>query len=271
MKYIDPAKVFEKEIACFTSDWHKGCFLIAINNAPDYFWVVPSSTSGKYHPEADLGIGGNVRHTKAVFWVGEEMLRNTLLFPFDEETQNDIRVAMLLHDSIKMGLGDTIEHTVHNHPMLVRENLCPYNPLTEDVPVEDTERWGRICDLIESHMGMWNTKNKKPGIQYTPADNVVLPIPDTDAKKFVHLADYIASRKRISVSLENGDAPISKPKTDWRTLPAKDTQLSYIQNLVNQCIRENRLDKSLGNSINAQSMTRGEASDLIQKLLDLLK
>lgn len=43
-----------------------------------------------------------------------------------------------------------------------------------------------IYDLIASHMGQWNTND------YV---NIVLPKPKTQLEKFVHLCDYLASRK----------------------------------------------------------------------------
>ena len=30
---------------------------------PDYFWVMPASSTGKYHPDQDAGVGGLVRHS----------------------------------------------------------------------------------------------------------------------------------------------------------------------------------------------------------------
>ena len=51
--------------------------LIAYFNhvVPDYFWTIPSSSSGKYHSSFDSGEGGLVRHTKMCVLVAEELLR----------------------------------------------------------------------------------------------------------------------------------------------------------------------------------------------------
>ena len=45
------------------------------NIVPDYFWTVPSSSSGKFHSSFDSGEGGLVRHTKMCVLVAEELLR----------------------------------------------------------------------------------------------------------------------------------------------------------------------------------------------------
>ena len=45
-------------------------------------------------------------------------------------------------------------------------------------------------------MGPWN-KDK--------AGNVIMPVPETDEEKLVHLCDYIASRNFLNVSFENNE------------------------------------------------------------------
>ena len=47
-----------------------------------------------------------------------------------------------------------------------------------------------ICANIESHMGQWNRDPYKKS-------NVVMPLPRTKMEKYVHLCDYIASRKPL--------------------------------------------------------------------------
>jgi len=53
-------QIVDKQIKAFTEH--------VLNNAPDYFWLVSSSSSGKYHPEQSQGEGGLVRHTKAAVY-----------------------------------------------------------------------------------------------------------------------------------------------------------------------------------------------------------
>ena len=44
-----------------------------IANADDYFFTVPASSSGKYHPPFDLGDGGLVRHTRLVAYMARSL------------------------------------------------------------------------------------------------------------------------------------------------------------------------------------------------------
>ena len=45
-----------------------------------------------------------------------------------------------------------------------------------------------------SHMGRWNTN------EYNP--DIILPLPKTVEEKFVHMCDYLASRKFINVNFD---------------------------------------------------------------------
>ena len=37
-----------------------------LDNLPEYIWSVPASSTGKYHPQYSLGLGGLMRHQIAV-------------------------------------------------------------------------------------------------------------------------------------------------------------------------------------------------------------
>ena len=51
----------------------------------------------------------------------------------------------------------------------------------------------KMCSLIESHMGVWNTS------KYS---KVVLPLPTTELQRYVHRADFLASRNYLNVSFD---------------------------------------------------------------------
>lgn len=152
---------------------------------PDYFYIVPASSSGKYHPQYALGEGGLVRHTKACVLIAEELLslaQNSHL-PHDK-----IISALLIHDTFKQGL-DTKGHTQFEHPLFsanaIRLFAKEYHPDMQETAEE-------IASLVLSHMGQWNT---------SPHSRLVLPTPQTEEQKFVHMCDYLASRKSIIVNV----------------------------------------------------------------------
>jgi hypothetical protein len=69
-----------------------------------------------------------------------------------------------------------------------------------------------IAHCIESHMGQWNTDRKS---------NVILPKPEDVYQHFVHLADYLASRKCLTMEFEG----YVQPKVE--TPPLDDYVISF--------------------------------------------
>jgi hypothetical protein len=264
---IDPIYEFRHELMAIQSDFYREIAKEALKKAPDYFFYVPASSSGKYHPKSSLGIGGLVRHVKAVFAISEELLQHPLYAPFTEDEKDEIRVAIILHDCCKQGTQNEPSRTLTEHPLLVRNNLAPRDLIEQDRTGKVLEAWSRICDLIETHMGIW-TKDKETGKE-------VLKVPETMAQLFVHLCDYLASRKIIEVDITERE-PQSKDynKQDkepaWRKEPATDDQINYVKRLMIMCIEKNikspvdniQLTDEDGNRI----YTKGQASDDIEAL-----
>jgi hypothetical protein len=152
---------------------------------PDYFYVVPASSTGKYHPKYALGEGGLVRHTKACVAIAEALLS---LEQNKHLNHDRIISALIIHDSFKQGLG-TSKHTKFEHPLFSANAIQlfakEYHPNMKDEADE-------IAKLVITHMGEWNTSNYS---------KVTLPKPYTEEQKFVHMCDYLASRKNIEVNV----------------------------------------------------------------------
>ena len=55
----------------------------------------------------------------------------------------------------------------------------------------------KVCSMIESHMGEWTYDN------YLKKE--VLPRPRTAEQRFVHMCDYLASRKFLDVEFGEDD------------------------------------------------------------------
>lgn len=181
-RVFDPTlrKIRSETIRTFTSSM--------IDQIPKYFYEVPASTSGKYHPPFALGPGGLVRHTLAALQVADSIIENDCLMAGMPQAGADmIRSALVLHDGWKHGWVQSA-HTMFTHPMLptkvYEQNLkgtLGFNDTQESVVRQ-------ILDAIESHMGPWNTSRFEPE---------VLRMPRSELDLMVHLCDYIASRKYI--------------------------------------------------------------------------
>lgn len=181
---------FSEELTWIKDDKLRGLVEICLNKyVPEYFWTIPASSTGKYHPAYSLGEGGLVRHTKAAVKIANDLLQleqNKSLAYFKDQ----IITALILHDTVKSGLQGG--YTVSEHPLLAadlfkranKENGETVSPIDEAV----------ICDMIKSHMGQWNTAFR--------SNAEILPKPKSELQKFVHLCDYLASRKWLTVELE---------------------------------------------------------------------
>ena len=84
---MEKTKIFEPEIKLIKDERLRNNLEIIINNLPDYFFIVPASSTGKYHPAFSLGEGGLLRHSKVAFRIGLDLL-DTVTFG-SEFTDNE--------------------------------------------------------------------------------------------------------------------------------------------------------------------------------------
>ncbi len=173
-----------------------------LENVADYFFEVPASSTGKYHPKYSLGRGGLVRHTKAAVHIADDLLRLDMfsgLLPIKDA----IISALILHDTCKSGRHGFENHgfTMSTHPLIACDLIkaCANDAAAEGErpgPINGADYCDLVCDLISTHMGQWREDYK--------SKKVVLPEMKTKEQKFVHLCDYLASRKDITVTNEDG-------------------------------------------------------------------
>jgi len=179
---MDKVKVFEKELSYIKNVDIRDSLEIMIEKIPDYFFTIPASSTGKYHPQYATGEGGLVRHTKAAVRMAYELFG---IYRFPERTKDLIIMSLVLHDSLKKGLKEET-YTRFDHPLLaaqfVKDNEKELKISKEDVNF--------IYECISSHMGRFNTSDYS---------DVILPLPKTPEQKFVHMCDYLASRKVIPI------------------------------------------------------------------------
>ncbi len=158
---------------------------------PDYFYEIPASSSGKYHPGFALGEGGLVRHVKVAMRILEEMFKDKAFSVYEDDQKDLIRMALLLHDGFKSGKVKS-DHTCCEHPVLMSDFILE----NKDKLLISDDDAQFVASLIISHMGPWNTD--KDG-------NEIMPVPKTREELLVHLCDYIASRNFLDVYFENNE------------------------------------------------------------------
>lgn len=139
----------------------------------DIFFWIPSSSSGKHHADYSQGIGGLLKHTKATMMIAGELFT---IHNIPDNYEDYILAALCLHD---------IEKPSKQHPIEAQFTL---EPLQKDYP----EIYKEVISLIRSHHGQWDHFGK-------------FPKPTNPIQEFVHLCDYISSRKLFDVRLESSN------------------------------------------------------------------
>ena len=176
-------KLFERELALIKNDKLRRAVHDYMND-PDYvhgyFWTDGASSSGKYHPKMSQGVGGLVRHTKAVVMFAEELLRMSSYAYMKEEYKDYVIAACIIHDTVKYGFDEKIDKSEYvNHAANAAQSFaefCFHNT--------SYEPHFMLLQAVRSHMGQWSAPEDRP---FTSID------------RCVHMADYMASRSFIDI------------------------------------------------------------------------
>lgn len=191
---IEQTRMVEEIIGCIQDDDLRFVAETEVWNLPEYFWHAPASSSGKYHPAYALGEGGLFRHTMAACKIALDLFP---IYNFDEIERDRILLALLLHDGLKQGEDDDGDgRTRFEHPLLMCDRL--FQKYVYGRKIDDfSHNMYMVADMISRHMGQWTT---------SPYSELILPAPFTEDERFVHLCDYLASRKDVEVVLTDKEA-----------------------------------------------------------------
>lgn len=183
---------FNKEYEMIKNPKYRENLKKLVDMLPDYFFKVAASSTGKYHPSFTLGDAGLVRHSKVAFRIGYELLNNNTIGSVFNDSEKDLMLCgLLVHDGLKHGLVES-KYTVFEHPILmanfIRENKDLFTWTDGEINF--------IASVIETHMGEWTVDYK---------GNEVLTKPSNKYQKFVHMCDFLASRKFLDIKFDNND------------------------------------------------------------------
>jgi hypothetical protein len=163
------------------------------NHAPDYFFVIPASSTGKYHASWATDIGGLFRHVVMGMYCASELSTTFGLTALEADCAV---AAMAGHDCLKYGIEYDVRYTdLHNFlPRIYYGNYKLGHNISKLVL---PAKWDAIMGAIERHMGplaaeaqTWRT--------VAPGKNRIGP--ESNLEYVVHLADYMASRKNLTMT-----------------------------------------------------------------------
>ncbi|MBP3920091.1 MAG: hypothetical protein J6D28_00835 [Bacilli bacterium] len=189
---MNKVEVFSKELGYIKNSKYVDCCKKMIELLPDYFFSIPASSTGKYHPSFAQGDMGLVRHTKVAVRMAYELLNNnTIGRAFSSDEKDLMIISLIMHDGCKSGVVKG-KYTCFDHPLivskLIRDN-CGKIGLTDG-----EVRF--VCSCIETHMGEWVTDYN---------GNKVLDEPKNKYQRFVHMCDFLASKKFIDVKFDGNE------------------------------------------------------------------
>ena len=177
-------EMFLDELSYIKDDNYQEALLNIINMLPEYWFHEAASSTGKYHPEYALGEGGLLRHSKAAMRIGFELLENPAIGNKYTDREKDLMLmSLLVHDGLKLGLPQE-KYTRFDHPILMGKFIIDKR---EEIGLSEEDA-NFMNDVIKTHMGVW-TKDYN--------GNEILEPPKTKYQNFVHMCDFLASRKSI--------------------------------------------------------------------------
>lgn len=182
-------EMFLDELELISDEELSESLLKIIEILPDYWFHEAASSTGKYHPEYALGDGGLLRHSKAAMRIGYELLSDPCIGDKYTSREKDLMLmSLLVHDGLKLGLPKE-KYTRFDHPILMGKFILD-NYKEIGIKKEDAEF---MNDVIKTHMGPWTTDYD---------GNEVLEKPKNKYQNFVHMCDFLASRKCILVPFD---------------------------------------------------------------------
>ena len=186
---MEKIEYFNKEYEYIKNDKKKNDIRYLVSKLPDYFFEIPASSTGKYHPDFASTSHGLVKHTKVAVRIAKELLDNPGLNNFTDDEKDIIIMALILHDGCKSGMVKE-KYTRFDHPLIICDLI---NENRSKLSLNDGEV-NLLTKIISSHMGIWNKDFN---------DNEVLPIPKDKYERFVHMCDYLSSKKFINVEFDD--------------------------------------------------------------------
>lgn len=181
------------EVNLITSDDIKSLVIRLLRDrVPSYFWEVDSSSTSFYHPKLQGRPITLVEHTKSVVRILVMLISNPIIHSKFTRKDIDIMIASaILHDTTKRGYPSDVGTTIHEHPLLLSLLLpSKYTNL-------EYQLFSEIVEVAMTHTGPWNR---------SPHSSVVLPEITNDRQYYVHLADFLASRKVIHIDLDDNES-----------------------------------------------------------------
>ena len=180
--------VLEKEINLIQDLLIKDFTKATLQNTPDYFFIAPASSTGKYHPMCTNKEGGLIVHVKRAVYIANRLCDGYGIKGIDRDI---VLSAIILHDiakvpspkeNPKLTYADYENHPINASKYFVWSGSEQFSALI----------MGQINDCIRFHMGLWTPQSIKKDLK-----NYTL------LELLVYTSDYIATTKDLITPADN--------------------------------------------------------------------
>lgn len=197
-------KIFKKELNIIQNESFRKHVEKVIDLCPNYILHIPSSSTGKYHPQDEINKNGMILHIQRCICIAGELAR------MEQHTtpEKDVLIAgCLLHDVYKNGLSHAIsnegvsltktKYTAKTHPIHIFEKILEYlkELSTNEITIPTKEMMQNLAVICLFHEGQWTIDASK-----TLFEKSKLTMSRTLRKlcQTMHCVDYVASRRIIA-------------------------------------------------------------------------
>jgi len=167
-----------------------------VDSCPQYYKEIPSSMTGKYHPQDETGEGGTLRHIRRCLVFAEEASR---MYDLDDFGCDVLCSACILHDIYKVGLEKPeFLKTDPMHPVYIFDKIEEYICANElDEEIKKYLYYIQFACLF--HEGRWSC-DKVGEILFTlkPSNRAAY------YGTLMHIVDYFASRRSVAECFKEG-------------------------------------------------------------------
>ena len=168
--------------------------------APDYVTLIPSSSTGKYHPQDEIAPDGMCRHIRRCAVFSDEVLRMRYEDK-DPKRQRDYEIllaASMLHDSYKNGKKVNEDGTPNHkythpwHPIWAFHNISDVAGNLEKGSDVREYMWALAWTCL-FHEGKWTIDKSRELAKNAKMEHWVRLL-----CKDMHTVDYVVSRRTLA-------------------------------------------------------------------------
>ena len=207
-EYKEFLEIFDNELKQIKDQEFRKLVEAIIKQCPFYLATIPSSSTGKYHPQDEINEKGMIYHVKRLLVFVDEIVRMEQLDKLEREgidahkptDPQDILIAgAILHDIFKNGakgkdLKPISKYTHKQHPIFIFKLINDFIEVCEGVDNRNAPMLVSLAHVCLFHEGQWTVPESKVEFKKTGRK-----MSEYDKKlcKAMHMADYFASRRSV--------------------------------------------------------------------------